>query len=220
MESRAVKGGMRQGGGRWGVGGYAPMLRKWTPGGEPGATSTSHTHMSAASAGGSSGAGSVGAGGESASRSSEKERAATAAESKTSQVVLKVGMVGDAGVGKTSLMVRYVDGKFDEDYIQTLGLCIGITLVRSTAADRAVPATGVNFMERKIRLRSTEVLFSIWDLGGQREFLNMLPLVCNDAVAILFMFDLSRKASLASIKEWYRQVRGLNKVRRVGAMTR
>jgi GTPase SAR1 family protein len=42
---------------------------------------------------------------------------------------------------------------------------------------------------------------------------NMLPLVCNDAVAILFMFDLSRKSTLNSIKEWYRQARGFNKVR-------
>lgn len=40
----------------------------------------------------------------------------------------------------------------------------------------------------------------------------MLPLVCNDAVAILFMFDLSRKATLTSVKEWYRQVRSINKV--------
>ena len=40
----------------------------------------------------------------------------------------------------------------------------------------------------------------------------MLPLVCNDAVAILFMFDLSRKSTLNSIKEWYRQARGFNKV--------
>ncbi|KAF8926525.1 septum-promoting GTP-binding protein 1 [Dissophora ornata] len=39
----------------------------------------------------------------------------------------------------------------------------------------------------------------------------MLPLVCNDAVAILFMFDLSRKSTLNSIKEWYRQARGFNK---------
>ena len=39
----------------------------------------------------------------------------------------------------------------------------------------------------------------------------MLPLVCNDAVAILFMFDLSRRSTLTNIKEWYRQVRGLNK---------
>ncbi|ETW01969.1 septum-promoting GTP-binding protein 1 [Aphanomyces invadans] len=105
-------------------------------------------------------------------------------------VVVKVGMVGDAQVGKTSLMVKYVEGKFDEDYIHTLG---------------------VNFMEKTITLRNTEITFSIWDLGGHREFISMLPLVCNDAVAVLFMFDLSRKATLTSVKEWYRQVRAINK---------
>merc|ERR1711862_617278 len=84
----------------------------------------------------------------------------------------------------------YVEGTFDEDYIQTLG---------------------VNFMEKTIAIRGNEITFSIWDLGGQREFVNMLPLVCNDAVAILFMFDLSRKSTLNSVKEWYRQVRGFNK---------
>ena len=70
---------------------------------------------------------------------------------------------------------------------------------------------GVNFMEKTISIRNTEITFSIWDLGGQREFVNMLPLVCNDAVAILFMFDLTRKSTLNSIKEWYRQGRGFNK---------
>ncbi|RVD84193.1 uncharacterized protein DFL_005957 [Arthrobotrys flagrans] len=109
---------------------------------------------------------------------------------KKNSVVIKVGMVGDAQIGKTSLMVKYVEGSFDEDYIQTLG---------------------VNFMEKTISIRNTEITFSIWDLGGQREFVNMLPLVCNDAVAILFMFDLTRKSTLNSIKEWYRQGRGLNK---------
>lgn len=94
-------------------------------------------------------------------------------------------------VGKTTLMVKYVENKFDEDYIQTLG---------------------VNFMEKTIQLRNTEITFSIWDLGGQREFLSLLPLVCNDSVAIFFMFDLSRKSTLLNIKEWYRQARGLNRV--------
>ena len=37
-------------------------------------------------------------------------------------VVIKVGMVGDSQIGKTSLMVKYVEGSFDEDYIQTLGM--------------------------------------------------------------------------------------------------
>jgi GTP-binding protein of the ras superfamily involved in termination of M-phase len=68
----------------------------------------------------------------------------------------------------------------------------------------------VNFLEKTIVLRDTEITFSIWDLGGQREFLSMLPLVCNDAVCIFFMFDLSRKSTLLSVKEWYRQARGLN----------
>ena len=67
-------------------------------------------------------------------------------------------------------------------------------------------------MEKTITVRRTTITFSIWDLGGQREFVNMLPLVCNDAVAILFMFDLSRKSTLNSVKEWYRQARGFNKV--------
>eukprot|EP00954_Amorphochlora_amoebiformis_P018754 1328216-Amorphochlora_amoeboformis.AAC.2 len=34
---------------------------------------------------------------------------------------IKVAMVGDPGIGKTSLMVKYVKNKFNEDYIQTLG---------------------------------------------------------------------------------------------------
>ncbi|KAJ6133945.1 hypothetical protein N7523_000267, partial [Penicillium sp. IBT 18751x] len=118
------------------------------------------------------------------------QRQAAQAQSSKNSVVIKVGMVGDAQIGKTSLMVKYVEGSWDEDYIQTLG---------------------VNFMEKTISIRNTEITFSIWDLGGQREFVNMLPLVCNDAVAILFMFDLTRKSTLNSIKEWYRQGRGFNK---------
>ncbi|UZJ53514.1 hypothetical protein CBS101457_002834 [Exobasidium rhododendri] len=106
------------------------------------------------------------------------------------KIIVKIGILGDAGIGKTSMMVRYVEGSFNEDYIQTLG---------------------VNFMEKTISIRNTEITFSIWDLGGQREFVNMLPLVSNDAVAIIFMFDLSRKSTLNSVKEWYRQARGFNK---------
>jgi Gtp-binding protein of the ras superfamily involved in termination of M-phase len=45
-----------------------------------------------------------------------------------SSVVIKVGMVGDAQIGKTSLMVKYVEGSWDEDYIQTLGMKIQLLL--------------------------------------------------------------------------------------------
>ena len=110
-----------------------------------------------------------------AAASDEAGAASTRAEDELAagreEVVVKVGMVGDTQIGKTSLMVKFVEGTFDEDYIQTLG---------------------VNFMEKTVGIRNANISFSIWDLGGQREFINMLPLVCNDAAAILFMFDLSR----------------------------
>eukprot|EP01133_Synstelium_polycarpum_P006727 gene6727-7820_t len=92
---------------------------------------------------------------------SDEQFTAASSDSKKNNVVVKVGMVGDSQIGKTSLMVKYVEGTFDEDYIQTLG---------------------VNFMEKTISIRGTEITFSIWDLGGQRD-----------------------------VKEWYRQARGFNK---------
>jgi Gtp-binding protein of the ras superfamily involved in termination of M-phase len=52
----------------------------------------------------------------------DQRNAQQEAATKNSSVVIKVGMVGDAQIGKTSLMVKYVEGSWDEDYIQTLGM--------------------------------------------------------------------------------------------------
>lgn len=105
------------------------------------------------------------------------------------QVDIQVGLVGDAQVGKTSLMVKYVQNIFDEEYTQTLG---------------------VNFLKRKVSIRSTDIIFSLMDLGGQREFINMLPIAALGSSVIIFLFDLTRPETLNSIKEWYRQALGLN----------
>ena len=125
-----------------------------------------------------------------ASATGKTEFTASSSAPQRNSVTVKVAMLGDSQIGKTSLMVKYVEGSFDEDYVQTLG---------------------VNFMEKTIVLRNNEITFSLWDLGGQREFGMMLPLVCTDALAILFIFDLTRKVTLNSVKEWYRQARGHNK---------
>lgn len=105
------------------------------------------------------------------------------------QVEVQVGLVGDAQVGKTSLMVKYVQNIYDKEYTQTLG---------------------VNFLKRKVSIRSTHIIFSIMDLGGQREFINMLPIATVGSSVIIFLFDLTRPETLSSIKEWYRQAYGLN----------
>jgi GTP-binding protein of the ras superfamily involved in termination of M-phase len=59
-----------------------------------------------------------------------QEQVAYAAQeqSKQPKVIIKVGMVGDAQIGKTSLMVKYVEGSWDEDYIQTLGMFFSFLL--------------------------------------------------------------------------------------------
>ncbi|EDO16613.1 hypothetical protein Kpol_520p36 [Vanderwaltozyma polyspora DSM 70294] len=105
------------------------------------------------------------------------------------QIEVQIGLVGDAQVGKTSLMVKYVQNIFNDEYTQTLG---------------------VNFLKRKVSVRSTDIVFSILDLGGQKEFINMLPIASIGSSAIIFLFDLTRPETLNSIKEWYRQANGLN----------
>lgn len=120
----------------------------------------------------------------------EKESKSLLQKDNKKNVQVKIGMVGDCAIGKTSLMIKYVEGNYQDDYTQTLG---------------------VNFMEKTVCIKNTNINFSIWDLGGQKEYLHMLPIVCNDAVAILFMFDLCHKSTLTSIKGWYKQVRFLNK---------
>ncbi|OBA26219.1 small GTPase [Hanseniaspora valbyensis NRRL Y-1626] len=102
---------------------------------------------------------------------------------------LKVGIIGDAQVGKTTLMCKYVNSAFDDEYIQTLG---------------------IHHLQKKETLKYSNILFTINDLGGQREFINMLPIVSEGAVAIIYLFDLTQPESLNSIKEWYRQAKGLN----------
>lgn len=46
-------------------------------------------------------------------------------------------------------------------------------------------------MEKVVKLPQAEVVMSIWDLGGSKSFLDLLPMVCVEAVAICFAFDLS-----------------------------
>jgi GTP-binding protein of the ras superfamily involved in termination of M-phase len=79
-------------------------------------------------------------------------------------------MVGDSQIGKTSLMVKYVEGSFDEDYIQTLGMnCASIINTEQVCLSLSYQflyQIGVNFMEKTISIRQTEITFSIWDLGG------------------------------------------------------
>ncbi|KAL3688247.1 hypothetical protein R1sor_014556 [Riccia sorocarpa] len=105
-------------------------------------------------------------------------------------VVVKVSMVGDCQTGKTSFMLNYVASQKNEDYVQT---------------------AGVNSMEKIFRVQNANIALSICDIGGHRQFSSMMPLVCKDSDAILLTFDLTRRSTLYSVKQWFVQVRNCNK---------
>ena len=108
------------------------------------------------------------------------------------RIVVKVAMLGDAMVGKTSLMMKYMKNKYNSAYIETLS---------------------VNYMDKTIDFKNANVIISVWDLGApSRISAQELSSVCNRAKVILFCFDLTQKKSLLSIKTWYKTARKENKV--------
>merc|ERR1712087_687747 len=106
-------------------------------------------------------------------------------------IIVKVAIVGDSQIGKTTLMVKYIEDKFDEEFIETLGL---------------------NVMEKTFELKNCLANLQIYDLGGQRQFAELMPTALEQTKAVIFAFNLIQKASLISIKRWYKDARKLNKV--------
>lgn len=105
-------------------------------------------------------------------------------------VRVKISLLGDCQIGKTSFMIKYVG---DEQEEQT---CLEMT--------------GVNLMDKTLMVQGARIAFSIWDVGGDRSSLDHVPIACKDAVAILFMFDLTSRCTLNSVVGWYSQARKWN----------
>ncbi len=105
---------------------------------------------------------------------------------------LKICLVGEEGVGKTSLVHRFVSGAFDESYIRTLGAVVSKKTV-----------TLGSFHGRPVH-----VDLMILDIMGKRTFLQLFKdAYFNGAKGILAVFDVARKASLRDLTLWIDGVR-------------
>ncbi|URE09200.1 septum-promoting GTP-binding protein [Musa troglodytarum] len=105
-------------------------------------------------------------------------------------VTLKIGLLGDRHTGKTSFLIKYV-GDLEEQ--------------------RELHAAGLNSMDKVLFVRGARIAFSIWDIGGDDQFLDRVPAACQDAVAILVMFDLTNRSTLNNAIGWYQRARKWNK---------
>ena len=105
--------------------------------------------------------------------------------------IVKTVLLGDAGVGKTSLVYRFIENKFRDNYKSTLG---------------------VNLMKKDMEVEGYGgVSAQIWDLGGQESFRSLRKLYLEGANGGLVIFDLTDKKSFDKLNDWlesFREARG------------
>ncbi|MFX0086609.1 MAG: Rab family GTPase [Candidatus Hodarchaeota archaeon] len=105
--------------------------------------------------------------------------------------IIKLLLLGDGGVGKTSLILRYVENKFKEEYSMSLG----VDFLTKT----------VEFVDDQDVLRT--VSMQIWDIAGQARHVSYSHLYLRGALGAFYVFDLTRKDSLLQIQDrWQSQV--------------
>jgi len=95
--------------------------------------------------------------------------------------VYKVLICGEGGVGKTTLLHRYIERKFIISTKMTIG---------------------VEFFIKELEVDGRKILLQIWDFGGQDRFRFLLKNYARGAKGALFLFDLTRPISLEKIEDW------------------
>lgn len=101
--------------------------------------------------------------------------------SKKRPLVLKLLTAGDGGVGKTTLLHRYVDHTFIDSTKMTIG---------------------VEFFFKNLVLDEEPYTLQIWDFGGQDQFRFMLEPYARGALGALLLIDMTRPLSLSFLDEW------------------
>jgi len=95
--------------------------------------------------------------------------------------IFKILIAGNATVGKTSLLRRYVDGMFNDSSVMTVG---------------------VDFFTKELLYDNIHCSLQLWDLGGQKRFRYLLDSYVMGARGALLLFDLTDMPKIGDILEW------------------
>ena len=104
-------------------------------------------------------------------------------EIKTPKIDLafKVCIFGDSGVGKSTLINRYITAKFDRDL---------------------KPSLGATVLMKFIETETMRITLQIWDFAGEERFRSLLPIYAQGSSAAIFMCDISNRDSITNIDKW------------------
>ncbi|MFX1394454.1 MAG: Rab family GTPase [Promethearchaeota archaeon] len=92
----------------------------------------------------------------------------------------KLMIIGNGGVGKTTLVNRYLTGVFTQGAL----------------------TIGVDFHIKAVEIEGEKVTLQIWDFAGEDRFRFLLPSYAMGANGAIFMYDITRYTSLDSVEEW------------------
>jgi len=99
-----------------------------------------------------------------------------------SNYIIKICLLGEANVGKTSLVYRFIENKFRGNYKSTLG---------------------VNLLKKDTNIKEFgNVSAQIWDLGGQESFRSLRKLYLEGANGALVIYDCTKRSSYEKLEEW------------------
>lgn len=99
---------------------------------------------------------------------------------------LKVVVLGDSAVGKTSLALRFVTGTFKLETDSTVG---------------------ASFITKTIETPNAKVKFNIWDTAGQERYRAIVRMYYKDVSAALLVYDITKPQSFYNLDRWYSELR-------------
>lgn len=99
---------------------------------------------------------------------------------------IKILLIGDSGVGKSCLLIRYADNMFNDSF---------------------VPTIGVDFKTKYINVDGQQVKLQLWDTAGQEKFRSLTKAYMHGAKGILVVFDISDRDTFIQSGYWIDMIR-------------
>jgi len=99
--------------------------------------------------------------------------------------LFKLLLIGDSGVGKSCLLLRFADHTYTESYISTIG---------------------VDFKIRTIELNGKTVKLQIWDTAGQERFRTITSSYYRGAHGIIIVYDVTDPDSFNNVRKWMQEI--------------
>ncbi|XP_043218797.1 ras-related protein Rab-37-like isoform X3 [Amphibalanus amphitrite] len=144
--------------------------------------------------------------------------------SEVEDVIHKTILVGDSGVGKTSLLVQFDTGKFtQEGFAATVGIGFMVMLLGDTGVGKTcmmikfkdghflsgtyISTVGIDYRNKVVEVDGAKVKLQVWDTAGQERFRSVTHAYYRDAHALLLLYDVTNKTSFENTRAWLAEIR-------------